>query len=332
MEGKINRDYLKSYSISYTNNILEVAFKDGPYLQGKDLTGLCTPQQVNYNLLKNIFLQWEAELSKLESPYFDYSATAVQSALKNFMDVLSRHIRLDKGSLRPLLQQAVEETMYQVFEPDYYFENFLWPQQNDLLKFDELAKLKRFVKVNQSFFQEIMDDLTKKQATEMSVAEYYQNIRALKENWDDQWEPVEDHMEDFSKIVTLQLPSLWKAESPAEPDSNGSPKNVNDQFSKEVVSLNEKLQTDQTTLAEEHLSKKVENIKESLSINQKFMFVNELYGGNSEEFTKVLDRIEDCSNYQEALQVLDNHSSERSSWDMESNAVKELMDLVSRRF
>ena len=84
MEGKINRDYLKSYSISYTNNILEVAFKDGPHLQGKDLTALCTPQQVNYNLLKNIFLQWEAELSKLESPYFDYSATAVQNALKNF--------------------------------------------------------------------------------------------------------------------------------------------------------------------------------------------------------------------------------------------------------
>ncbi len=335
MEGKINRDYLKSYSVSYTNNILEMAFKDSPNLQGKDLTNLCTPTQINYNLLKNIFLQWEAEVSKLHSPYFDYSATAVQTALRNFMDVLSRHIQLDKGSLRPLLQQAVEETMYQVFEPAYYFEYFLWPDQTDHLKIKELAKLKRFVKINHGLLQEIIDDVEEKDAENISASHYHQLLTSKLDSWTDRWEAVDPNVEEFSKIVSLQMPSLRKSEAtsttPSPSDSNGT-KNVNDQFSKEVVSLNDKLQKEQTTLADQHLNKKVDNIKQSLTLNQKFMFVNELYAGNSEEFGKVMDKIEGCNTYVEAMKILDADSSERSNWDMESSAVKELMDLVSRRF
>lgn len=333
MQGKVNRDYLKSYSVSYTNNILEIAFKESPYLLGEDLTGLCTPAQVNYNLLKNIFLQWEAEVSKLQSPYFDYSATAVQSALKSFMDVLSRHIRLDKSSLRPLLQQAVEETMYQVFEPAYYFEYFLWPDQTEHLGIKELSKLQKFVKINKGLLQEIKEEAQAKNDEGISVSFYHQLLTSKLDSWKDNWEPVDPYAEEFSKIVSLQMPSLWSSETAeSRTDANGTSRNVNDQYSKPVVSLNDKLQKDQSTLADEHLNKKVENIQQSLTINQKFMFVNELYGGNSEEFRIVLDKIEGCNTYGEAVRILDEHSSERSKWDMESLAVKELMDLVSRRF
>lgn len=333
MEGKINRDYLKSYSVSYTNNILDTAYKGGQYLIGRDLTTLCTPEQVNYNLLKNIFLQWEAEMSKLQSPYFDYSATIVQSALKSFMDVLSRNIKLDQGSLRPLLQQAVEETMYQVFQPLYYFENFLWPDQVDRLKIEEIVKLKRFVRINPGFLQELLKVWEADNKVEADTIEYQQQIARMAGNWKENWEPANPYVEAFSKVVSLQTESLWKTDdSLSEKKENGTSKNVNDQYSKRVVSLNEKLQKDQTTLADQHLNKKVENIKQSLTLNQKFMFVNELFAGNSDEFGIILDRIEKCTNYHEAIKILDDHSSERSQWDMESDAVKELIDLVSRRF
>ncbi len=334
-KGTINRDYIKSYSASYTNNILDTAFKEGPYLQGNALKKLCNPEQINYNLLKAIFLQWEAEVNKLQNPYFDHSAPAVQNALKTYMEVLSRHINLDKGSLRPLLQQAVEETLYQVFCPLYFFENFLWPPEIGSLMLDEITKLKRFVRINQAFLKELIAQWKEEDKTEIELSEYSSGLQRLSIQWDQKWEPTDDYETAFSKVVALHPQTIWKPE--IEPRSEGAkqiPNNVNQQFTREVVSLNDTLQKEHITLADQ-LNKKVEhvdNIKRSLNINQKFRFVNELYGGNSNEFNQVLEKIDQCKNYGEAIKTLDDNSSLRSEWNMETPAVKELIDLVSKRF
>ena len=334
-KGTINKDYIKSYSASYTNNILDTAFKEGPYLQGNDLKRLCNLEQINYNLLKAIFLQWEAEVNKLQNPYFDHSAPAVQNALKTYMEVLSRHIKLDKGSLRPLLQQAVEETLYQVFTPLYFFENFLWPPEIGSLTFDEITKLRRFVKINQAFLKELIGQWKKENKSEIKFSEYKSELRRLGAQWDQEWESTENYEATFSKVVALHVQTIWKQEREFEPDvDKGIPNNVNQRFARKVVSLNETLQKEQTTLAD-HLNKNaehVDNIRKRLNINQKFKFINELYGGNSNEFNQVIDKIDRCKNYQEAIQALDDHSTLRSEWDMENLAVKELFDLVSKRF
>ncbi len=330
MAGKINRDYLKSYAATYTNQVLEQAFKDREYLTGNDLMELGAHKQVSYNLLKNIFLQWEAEIGKLESPYFDYTDPAVQAALKAFMDVLSQHIRLDKGSIRPVLQQSVEETMYQVYHPISYFGKFLWPDHIKTMELSELTKLKRFIKVNGEFFQKVLQSWDSKQ--KISYDEYQDRINQLQSEWDEKWDAVDGYSAEFSSIAPLQLDSLESKEVAATPNGSPQKKSVNDQFTKKVVSLNDKLQKVQTTLADQHQQKKVENLKESLTLNQKFMFVNELYAGNSEEFSKVMEKIDQCKSYNEALGVLERDSSNRTSWDMESEAVRELLEMVSRRF
>lgn len=332
----INRDYIKSYCASYTNNILDTAFKDGPYLLGNDLKQLCNPEQVNYNLIKAIFLQWEAQINKMKNPYFDHDAPAVQNALRTYMQVLSRHIKLDKGSLRPLLQQAAEETIYQVFCPVYYFENFLWPQELGSLKLSELSKLHRFVKINEGFLSELISQLENDHANEIEPWRLRDRLKGLSREWENRWEPVDSYAKAFSKVVALHSQSLWQSNqiSTAEEQDESLTKNVNQQYTKEVLSLNDKLHTKQVTLADKLNEKvdKVENLRKSLNINQKFRFINELYGGNSNEFNSVLDKIDQCGNYQEAISILNAHSSRRSQWDMEDEVVIELMVLVSRRF
>lgn len=334
-KGTINRDYIKSYSASYTNNILDTAFKEGAYLQGNALTKLCNPEQINYNLLKAIFLQWEAEVSKLQNPYFDHSAPAVKNALKTYLDVLSRHINLDKGSLRPLLQQAVEETLYQVFCPLYFFENFLWPPETGSLMLVEIAKLRKFVRINQEFLKELIGQWEAENKTEIKLSEYNNGLQRLSSQWDQKWESTEDYEVAFSKVVALHPQTIWKQKIQSESkEYKQIQNNVNQQFAREIVSLNDTLQKEHTTLADQ-LNKniqQVDNIKKSLNINQKFRFVNELYGGNSDEFNQVLEMMDQCNNYREAIQILDNNSSLRSEWNMENPAVKELLDLVSKRF
>jgi len=330
MEGKINRDYIKSYSASYTNNILDTAFKDGPHLQGSDLTVLCTPEQINYNLLKTIFLQWESEVTKLQSPYFDYKADAVQKALKTFMDVLSRHILLDKSDLRPLLQQAVEETLYQVFDPESYYQASVWPDNSTDLSAQELVNLKRFVRVNRGLLLELIEH--HKDQANISKAAYNNFLKQNLTAWKNQWEPVDGYIEAFSKVVALDTAALW-AKATVEPVvENGAPSNVNDRFAKETVSLNDKLQKEQTTLADQLNNKKVTSIKDTLTINQRFMFVNELFEGNTEAFGTMLDEIEGCNSYAEALLIIERKSQSDFNYDMDSEAAKELVSLIARRF
>jgi hypothetical protein len=314
---------------------LDKAFKEGPYLQGNDLKRLCSPEQINYNLLKTIFLQWEAEINKLQNPYFDHSAPAVKNALKTYMEVLSRHIHLDKGSLRPLLQQAVEETIYQVFSPLYFFENFLWPIEIDILDLKEITKLRRFIRINQAFIKELVNRWEEEGLNEVTLQVYHEGLKSLSLDWSESWESTEDYEVSFSKVVALRTQSIWKTPVKAQSQEKKEiTKNVNQQFAREIVSLNDTLQKDQTTLADQ-LNKEAENInnlKQSLNINQKFRFVNEIYDGDTNEFDKILDKIDSCKDYQEAMLTLENNTNFKTERNMKNQAVKELIDLVSKRF
>ncbi|GJM29345.1 MAG: hypothetical protein DHS20C17_19800 [Cyclobacteriaceae bacterium] len=333
--GSINRDYIKSYCASYTNNILDTAFKDNPYLFGNDLKQLCNPEQINFNLLRTIFLQWEAEVSKMQNPYFDHEAPSVKNALKAYMEVLSRHIKLDKSSLRPLLQQAVEETIYQVFSPSYFFENLLWPTRMGRMRLSELSKLKKFIRINQGFLKELIDQWEVEKRQEVELEEFRNQISAKAEQWE-QWESTSEYALAFSKVVAIHTQSLWNKQKDASSQDvvEDNLKSVNQRFTKEVTSLNDALQKDQITLADK-LNKqvdKVDNLKKDLNINQKYRFINELYGGNSIEFNQVLDLVDQCSSYTEAIEVLDQKSSLRMQWNMEGEAVKEFITVVSKRF
>ena len=321
----INKDYVKSYCASYTNNILDTAFKESPFLTGNDLKKLCSPEQINYNLLKAIFLQWEAEVTRMQNPYFDHDAPSVKHALRTYMQVLSRHIKLDKGSLRPLLQEAVEETIYQIFSPSYFFEHFLWPRELGPVTSDELNKLKRFIKINQGFLSEIIAQLQKEHTSEIEYSKFLSKLKSLCFEWDSKWESTEAYALSFSKVVALNLKSLH-GKQPVK--SAEQPASINQKFAKEIRSLNDSLQTDQKTLADKlnEEAEQVANIRESLNINQKFRLINEVYDGDAEAFNSTIDQIDNCDSYQQALTKIDQN------WDMENEAVKEFMSLLGRRF
>ena len=333
-KGIINKDYVKSYCASYTNNILDTAFKETPFLRGSDLKGLCNPEQIDFNLLKAIFLQWEAEVSKFRNPYFDHEAPSVQSALKTYMQVLSRHIKLDKGSLRPLLQEAIEETLYQVFDPKYFFENLLWPGDASHMTIEELVKLKRFLKINVSFYDELLTPWVDSKEPEIARSAYWSRLTSIVNDWED-WEPTDDYASAFSKIVALNTQNLCKDAQKFKTEPTNAPvENLNQGFAKEVVSLNDTLQKRQNTLVDE-LTKQVEsieNIKQSLNINQKFRFVNELFAGNANEFDEVINKVDNCSSYLEATKILETGASQRTQWDDDNQVVIEFFELLSKRF
>src|SRR5258708_4994820 len=70
-------------------------------------------------------------------------------------------------------------------------------------------------------------------------------------------------------------------------------------------------------------------IKNSLTINQKFMFTKILFKGDFEIFSQAIERLDALNNLGQALEYLETHYKE---WDKESEEYQEFLSLVERRF
>jgi len=70
--------------------------------------------------------------------------------------------------------------------------------------------------------------------------------------------------------------------------------------------------------------------KDSLTINQKFMFTKVLFHGDFELFSKAIDHLDRQDNMKAALRYIDDEHA--SSWDRDSEEFHEFMELVERRF
>lgn len=72
----------------------------------------------------------------------------------------------------------------------------------------------------------------------------------------------------------------------------------------------------------------VEDIRQAISLGDRFLFQRELFGGNGELMQKTLDEINSLNSLSEAMDyVLDNFD-----WDKESTAVQLFENVLKRRF
>ncbi len=94
-------------------------------------------------------------------------------------------------------------------------------------------------------------------------------------------------------------------------------------------SINDSLNNQpKTTLADNF--QKIAKIKDSLTINQKFMFTKVLFHGDFELFSKAIEQLDRQDNMKGAMRYLENEHA--STWDKESEEFHEFMELVEKRF
>ncbi len=100
------------------------------------------------------------------------------------------------------------------------------------------------------------------------------------------------------------------------------------------LSLNDQLKKneDVETVASQYGKQSIQDIKSSMGINQKFMFINLLFDGQENEFEQAIHEVESSDNLKEATSKLFDNYGNRYSWDSERPEVKELFELVERRF
>ena len=74
--------------------------------------------------------------------------------------------------------------------------------------------------------------------------------------------------------------------------------------------------------------KSIKDLKHAISINDKIMFIRELFNNNVDNYNYVLDQVNSCNNLDEALAILDKNVK----IDSNNLALNTLLELIYRRF
>lgn len=135
-----------------------------------------------------------------------------------------------------------------------------------------------------------------------------------------------------SKVIDKEIiSSIEEDTAKANIDStseNQKSKTISERFDKGGDFLNEKLAGNKSNISDNLLSKPIESIAGSLGVNDKFYFMRELFDGKAEAFRQAVETLDKANNFNEAY----NYLSNQFSWNMDSESVQSLLNLIRRKF
>jgi hypothetical protein len=81
-----------------------------------------------------------------------------------------------------------------------------------------------------------------------------------------------------------------------------------------------------------HRLSRVESMRSAISINQRYLFINNLFGGNVEAFSHAIDEIDALKSFADARELILKKYVPRYLWDVTSAEAEEFFDILKRRF
>lgn len=353
MESKLNQAAVKEYSADFSQRLISQAYQHKVLLSGQDILSLTTLKQVNLLVIKEIFLRWKAEVEQLKSPYFDYEATEVRSALGDFMNVVSRHIAIDQQRLKPLIERAVHDTLYLLLAPyDYYFQ-MLSNSDKSSWTAKELQEILKYVRINRPLLEKLTERCQQEEGETLSVDHVIELFKEVAGHLDEAPEDTVKYIQQLNEVRSLNVQDLYSEETQPEPQSTSffdtldtpseeesepqpdmkeQPKEKSEKTDGQRT-LNDSLnQEGRSTLADQHQRRKIESLAQHISVNQKFMFVRELFDNDEQAFTSAVGQLDQQHTYAEAMNLIRRDFAQNYRWKMDSEEVLEFMELVSKRF
>ena len=103
-------------------------------------------------------------------------------------------------------------------------------------------------------------------------------------------------------------------------------------FVVEDLSLTQKLQeAREKSMGTGFREKLPRDLKSLININEKFLFINELFGGNLRDYAQMIDRFNGLKEKKEAFSLLEE-LLKKHYWDTQSAAFKKFREVIERRF
>ncbi|RSK32363.1 hypothetical protein [Hymenobacter metallilatus] len=362
-------------------------------------------RQVNLFVVQQLLNKWTAEMAQLRSPYFDFEDADVRLALTQFMNVLSRRIKISRPAFEPLLADAITDTLTGCLDPTETFARKLLGEPASYAP-EKLREGLRYLDTNKSLFEEFLNGLPAGQEQDRDYL--VSRFRLHQESCPEQVQPVLAMVEQFNVLLPLTEQELHETEEPAAaeaapaaaapkpapapapapeapvtapvapatpavtvptaapaapeplpqpaepavaaaapapaPETPVAP--VQPTASAPVsVPLYEKLKAEQPaapslsetlrqdragTLADK--APKVESLREAISINQRFGFINELFNGENMEYHAAIQHLDTLPSAELAKRYITEDLSTKYQWVRKDEHINKLIKLIDRKF
>jgi hypothetical protein len=324
MEEKISLKAIDQYSNLFASKLADGFFLKNEKISGKEILSLSEIKQVNLFAVRELMRLWNAEHEKWRSPFFNYDSAEVQEVVAQFKNVLSNNILIAKIDFLPLLKAAVSQTLFLVLAPYDFYANIL-DQKKGIVKTEELKNENRYIKINQKPLEKLVEKLELRKADAIMGNEAFGMLDHILEEVNFTPEDVEGYIAAFSKVVPLKIESLFESKE-VKPSPLAEIKPVlvvKDQPKPAPAAVN----NDTVNNGEEKRNEF--RIKDSLTINQKFMFTKMLFSGDFEIFSEAIERLDNLDNIKQANNYINENYPH---WDRESDEFEEFMAVVQRKF
>jgi copper chaperone CopZ len=105
---------------------------------------------------------------------------------------------------------------------------------------------------------------------------------------------------------------------------------IADQFSNRPESFNEKLGylKHEEDVLEILKTKPLLSLDEAIGVNDKFLFIREIFDGKTESYNQAIEKLESVGSLSDAMAVIMSYTGENTG----NEAVKQLLDLIKRKF
>ncbi|MFC0263866.1 hypothetical protein [Fontibacter flavus] len=366
MSTDINNQYLREYADKFTGKICDAYFSQKKYMTGQEIVQLTPSVQVNFFVIKALFEAWQLELEKLKSnPYFDYRDIAVHNALKEFMNVLSRTIKIERKDFEPLLRKAVGDAVMLAVNPLAFYESEL-----DRC---HASQLNQYLKENKKYFKwhvNLIENLIDRASISHTHQAYKQALQQNFEQKKNSLESKESLLGTISHVVPIENSLLFKLQeeqiSAELEEKDTAVEEATSEISEEIKASGKKEEPvlERTILAEKKTEAQqsyttssspnafdpieiwsrfeseeysimkgtIKDLSESVGINQRFMFTKELFVGNPDLLQHALKSIDQCESFMDAINLINQRYVDELKWDKNAEPVHEFLQLVFRKF
>lgn len=312
MSEKVTLEFLKNYATEFCAITLAKAYSQKETLNGHDLLQLTPVKKINQHIVGRLSAHWNNQIQNFSSPYFDFNAGEVKSALEHFSNVVSQHISLRREHLQPWLQDVVEKTLAPLAsvttlsDADENLINLFSSVHPLVLSIpkpvEEAAAPAPVESRSVSFFR-----LAEDENEEPEVVAPAREIKA--------------EVDETPAVKSEPAPIV----KPAEPVITEKPTSLNNRFQVETPQYSPDVTYGSVKL-------KLENIGQSISLAQRFMFVGQLFKGDFEAFSQSISALDNAPDYAEAHRFVTETLASKYGWDIKGEAVSELITLVKRKF
>ncbi len=129
-----------------------------------------------------------------------------------------------------------------------------------------------------------------------------------------------------------EKPVEEKSAKAPEPEPE-QPKTLAEQQKEEQKSINDTFSSQQESksLADKLSKKPIGDLSEAIGLNQKFLFMNDLFAGENNLYKEAVNTLNNFSNFIEADEYI-NVLTSKHNWDKSSRSVKDFIELVERRY